>query len=54
MRRGAELQEALEQLLGDDALRAQLGSRTLRVFQDNLGAINRTVEMILETGGDVF
>jgi 3-deoxy-D-manno-octulosonic-acid transferase len=54
VRTAAELEQALEQLLADDALRAQLGSRALRVFQDNLGATNRTVEMILETGGDVF
>jgi 3-deoxy-D-manno-octulosonic-acid transferase len=50
----AELEQALAQLLADDALRARLGGRARQVVQDNLGATRRTVEMILETGAGVF
>jgi len=50
----AELEEALAQLLGDDALRARLGERARQVFENNLGATSRTVEMILQTGAGVF
>jgi 3-deoxy-D-manno-octulosonic-acid transferase len=49
-----ELEEALAQLLADDALRARLGERARQVFQNNLGATSRTVEMILQTGAGVF
>jgi 3-deoxy-D-manno-octulosonic-acid transferase len=48
-----ELEEALAQLLADDALRARLGERARQVFQNNLGATSRTVEMILQTGAGV-
>jgi len=41
-------------LLADDALRARLGENARRVFQDNLGATRRTVDMILETGRGLF
>jgi 3-deoxy-D-manno-octulosonic-acid transferase len=50
----AELEEKFAELLGDDALRARLGEQALKVYQSNLGATGRTVEMILETGRDVF
>lgn len=50
----AELEQALAQLLADDALRARLGERARQVFQNNLGATRRTVEMILQTGAGVF
>lgn len=50
----AELEQALAELLGDDARRARLGECARKVFQNNLGATRRTVEMILETGRDVF
>jgi 3-deoxy-D-manno-octulosonic-acid transferase len=54
VRTAAELEQAFTQLLADDALRACLGEKAQRVFQDNLGATRRTVEMILETGRSVF
>jgi len=54
VRTAAELEEALAQLLGNDALRAQLGAKALRIFQENLGATERTVDMILETGAGAF
>jgi len=54
VRTAAELEQALAQLLADDALRARLGENARRVFQDNLGATRRTVDMILETGRGVF
>jgi 3-deoxy-D-manno-octulosonic-acid transferase len=50
----AELELTFAELLADDALRARLGERALRVVQDNLGATRRTVKMILETGQGVF
>jgi 3-deoxy-D-manno-octulosonic-acid transferase len=49
-----ELEEALVRLLADDSLRAQLGTHALRVFQENLGATERTVAMILETARGAF
>jgi 3-deoxy-D-manno-octulosonic-acid transferase len=53
-RTAAELEEALARLLADEGLRAKLGAKALRVFQENLGATQRTVEMILETGAGAF
>ncbi len=50
VRTPAELEQALAQLLADDALRAALGGRARQVVQDNLGATRRTVEMILQAG----
>jgi 3-deoxy-D-manno-octulosonic-acid transferase len=50
----AELEQALAQLLEDEALRARLGERARQVFENNLGATSRTVEMILQTGAGVF
>jgi 3-deoxy-D-manno-octulosonic-acid transferase len=41
------LERALGELLGDPARRAELGSRARDVVAENLGAIERTVEMIL-------
>jgi len=54
VRTAVELEQTLAQLLADDAMRAGLGGRARRVFEDNLGATRRTVEMILETGRGVF
>jgi 3-deoxy-D-manno-octulosonic-acid transferase len=54
VRTPAELEQALAQLLADDALRASLGGRARQVVQDNLGATRRTVEMILQAGAGVF
>ena len=48
VRNAAELETALEQLLADDKLREQLGQNALKVVKANLGAIDRTVEMIIQ------
>ncbi|HXR08886.1 MAG TPA: glycosyltransferase, partial [Candidatus Acidoferrum sp.] len=50
----AELEQAFAQLLADDTLRARLGERARQVFQNNLGATRRTVEMILQAGAGIF
>lgn len=42
------LEGALYKLLGDANLRAQIGQNARRVVRENLGAIERTVDMILE------
>jgi len=42
-----ELEQALEQLLADAALRAELGGNALKVVRENLGAVDRTAEMIV-------
>jgi 3-deoxy-D-manno-octulosonic-acid transferase len=44
----AELESQLAALLADAARREQLGQNALKVVRENLGAIERTVEMILE------
>jgi 3-deoxy-D-manno-octulosonic-acid transferase len=43
----AELEKALGDLLADEARREQLGRNALRVVHENLGAIDRTVDMIV-------
>ena len=43
-----ELEKTIAELLADQARRAELGHNALEVVAENLGAINRTVEMILE------
>ena len=48
VRDGAELERALGDLLADGARREQLGRNALKVVHDNLGAIERTVDMIVE------
>jgi len=42
------LEDAIAGLLADENLRAELGRNAQRIIQENLGAIGRTVEMILE------
>ena len=42
-----ELEKAFEKILSDPATAANLGANALAVIQENLGAIERTVEMIL-------
>jgi 3-deoxy-D-manno-octulosonic-acid transferase len=42
------LEKAVAVLLGDEKRRAELGCNALRVVAENLGAVDRTVEMILE------
>jgi len=44
----AELEKALGELLADEARREHLGRNALRVVQENLGAIDRTVDMIVQ------
>jgi 3-deoxy-D-manno-octulosonic-acid transferase len=48
VRNAAELETALAQLLADGARREQLGSNAIKVVRENLGAIERTVDMIME------
>ena len=44
----AELEAKLAELLADKSRRAQLGLNAVKVVRENLGGIERTVEMILE------
>jgi 3-deoxy-D-manno-octulosonic-acid transferase len=44
----AALEKAVGELLADENRRAELGRNAQRVVHENLGAIDRTVEMILE------
>jgi len=43
----AELERALAELLENPARRADLGRRALEVVGENLGAVERTVDLIL-------
>ncbi|HTA94561.1 MAG TPA: 3-deoxy-D-manno-octulosonic acid transferase [Verrucomicrobiae bacterium] len=43
-----ELEKAIADLLANENRRAELGQNALKVVHENLGAIDRTVEMILE------
>ena len=47
VRDAAELETAVAELLADASRREQLGRNALRVVRQNLGAIDRTVEMIV-------
>ena len=54
VRDAAELEKVLGQLLADEDRRQRLGQNALKVVRENLGAIGRTVDMIvqhLEDGG---
>lgn len=44
----AELEATLVRLLADEKLRAELGRNALQVVRENMGAADRTVEMILQ------
>ena len=48
VRDAAELELAVAGLLADESRRAELGRNAQRVVRENLGAVDRTVEMILE------
>ncbi len=48
VRNSAELEETLFSLLADENRRAALGKNALAVVRENLGAISRTVDMILK------
>ena len=52
----AGLEGALEALLSDPARREELGRRALEVVHENLGAIERTVDMIVKhlEGGELY
>ncbi len=56
VRDAAELERVLGELLADPARREQLGARALEVVHENLGAIDRTVDMILKhlEGGELY
>jgi 3-deoxy-D-manno-octulosonic-acid transferase len=51
-----ELENKLSDLLGDEALRERLGRNALEVVRENLGAIERTVDMIVKhlEGGELY
>lgn len=42
------LEQAIAELLADESRRAELGRNAAKVVRENLGAIERTVDMILE------
>jgi 3-deoxy-D-manno-octulosonic-acid transferase len=44
----AELEKALGELLADESRREQLGRNARAVVQKNLGAMDRTVDMIIK------
>jgi 3-deoxy-D-manno-octulosonic-acid transferase len=48
VRDSAELEKALGDLLADQARRQELGRNALKVVHENLGAIERTADMIVE------
>ena len=48
VRNPEQLEDALRGLLADENQRAELGKNALKVVRENLGAVERTVEMILE------
>ena len=48
VRNPEQLEDVMGGLLADEARRAELGRNALKVVRENLGAVDRTVEMILE------
>ena len=56
VRDAAGLERALEEILADPARAATLGRNALKVVKENLGAIDRTVEMIVQhlDDGEMF
>ena len=56
VRDAAELEKVLAQLLSDSDRREVLGRNALKVVRENLGAIDRTVDMIVQhlEGGELF
>jgi 3-deoxy-D-manno-octulosonic-acid transferase len=47
-RDAAGLEKVLGELLADEARRQTLGRNALKVVRENLGAVSRTVDMIIE------
>ncbi len=56
VRDAAELESSLAQLLADEGRRSTLGRNAQQVVRENLGAANRTVDMIVKQleGGDIY
>jgi 3-deoxy-D-manno-octulosonic-acid transferase len=57
VRDATELEAALAQLLEDEKLRVELGRNAIRVVRENMGAVDRTVEMIvkhLDKSGELY
>jgi len=56
VRNAAELESSLAELLADEPHRVQLGRNALKVVRENLGAIERTVDMIVRhlEGGELY
>lgn len=56
VRDGAELEKVLGELLADEGRRQQMGHNAIKVVRENLGAIHRTVEMIVRglEGGELY
>lgn len=56
VRNGAELEQALAELLANPSRRQQLGANALKVAQQNSGAVERTVEMLVKHfgGGEIY
>jgi 3-deoxy-D-manno-octulosonic-acid transferase len=56
VRDAAELEKVLGELLADESRREQLGRNALKVVHENLGAIDRTVDMIVKhlATGELF
>jgi 3-deoxy-D-manno-octulosonic-acid transferase len=52
----AELEKKLAELLSDENRRAELGQKAVKVVRDNLGAIDRTVDMIIKRldNGEIY
>ncbi len=52
----AELEKKLAELLSNEARRAELGRNAVKVVRDNLGAIDRTVDMIVKRldNGEIY
>ncbi len=48
VRNATELEKVIGELLADETRRAQLGQNALKVIRENLGAVERTVEMIVQ------
>ena len=48
VRNAAELEDALAMLLADPARRSYLGGNAQRIVQENQGAVERTVDMIVD------
>jgi 3-deoxy-D-manno-octulosonic-acid transferase len=56
VRDAAELEKVFAELLASEARRQELGENAVKIVRENLGAIDRTVEMILShlEGGELY